>query len=61
MINIGDVYYVKKGVLSNLDGLPVVIYAYSDPYYKGRYQNINLTHDYWNLTEHDIEYFLEKR
>jgi len=62
MVEIGDILYVKKGVMSTgYDGLPVIIFEKGPMYFRARYQYPNeLIHDYWNLTEKDIVYYLER-
>ena len=63
MTEIGDIYYVKKGVVSDAYyGLPVIISGYEENCYVVRHQEIGeLIHGTWRLSEADIKYYLEQR
>ena len=63
MVKIGDIYYVKNGVISPIfNGIPGIVFNKTvDGYYQIRFQNAGeLTHDYWNILEEDFPKYLER-
>ena len=62
MIEIGDIYYAKKGMISSsVDGIPIIIFSNINGHYQVRYQEMDkLTHNYWNMTEENISQYFER-
>lgn len=62
MAEIGDIFYIKKDRIGlEYYRLPIIIYEKSGTIYKGRYVIPGqLIHDYYTLSEHDINYYLER-
>lgn len=63
MIKLGDIFYVRKGVMSSdYDEMPVIFFNEMEGYYQLRYQKLGeLTHSFWNIRKEDFFRYLEKR